>query len=54
MRKQIRGPITPAPAPVMDKYILDNGKVVFQAHSPFPKCWLVSVKVEGMVELPEI
>lgn len=26
----------PAPAPVMDKYILDNGKVVFQAHSPFP------------------
>lgn len=25
----------PAPAPVMDKYILDNGKVVFSAQYPF-------------------
>lgn len=34
----------PAPAPVMDKHILDNGKV-FQAYSIPYKCWLVSVKV---------
>lgn len=27
----------PAPAPVMDKYILDNGKVVFSAQYPFPQ-----------------